>query len=86
MPKYPKVNYIGNKEKIAQWICDQFPKDAETLFDAFSGGCSLSYEAKKRGLEVYANDVLNVNYHLGIALIKNKATILNDDDVYTYSN
>ena len=52
MFKYPKVNYIGNKEKIAQWICDQFPKDAETLFDAFSGGCSLSYEAKRRGLEI----------------------------------
>ena len=52
MFKYPKVNYIGNKEKIAQWICDQFPKDAESLFDAFSGGCSLSYEAKCRGLEV----------------------------------
>jgi adenine-specific DNA-methyltransferase len=46
MFKYPKVNYIGNKEKIAKWICDQFPEDAKTIFDAFSGGCSLSYEAK----------------------------------------
>ena len=61
MIKYPKVNYIGNKEKIAKWICDQFPKNAETLFDAFSGGCSLSYEAKFRGLEVYTNDILEIN-------------------------
>lgn len=81
MYKYPKVNYIGNKEKIAQWICDQFPEDAKTLFDAFAGGCSLSYEAKKRGLEVYANDVLNVNYQLGNALIENKATTLNVQDI-----
>jgi len=58
MFKYPKVNYIGNKEKIAKWICDQFPAEAKTLFDAFSGGCSLSYEAKCRGLEVYTNDIL----------------------------
>ena len=26
MFKYPKVNYIGNKEKIAKWICDQIPE------------------------------------------------------------
>ena len=49
--KYPKVNYIGNKEKLAKWICDQFPNDALTIFDAFSGGCSISYEAKRRGLK-----------------------------------
>ena len=53
--KFPKVNYIGNKEKISSWICDFFPKDVETVFDAFSGGCSLSYEAKKRGYKVIKN-------------------------------
>ena len=34
--KYPKVNYVGNKEKIASWICEYFPTDTTTLFDAFS--------------------------------------------------
>lgn len=81
MFKYPKVNYIGNKEKIAKWICDQFPNDAESLFDAFSGGCSLSYEAKCRGLEVYTNDILKVNYHIANALIQNNSTILSKDDI-----
>ena len=81
MIKYPKVNYIGNKEKIAKWICDQFPKNAETLFDAFSGGCSLSYEAKHRGLEVYTNDILKVNYHIANGLIKNNKIILNQEDI-----
>ncbi|TXD85269.1 DNA adenine methylase [Subsaximicrobium wynnwilliamsii] len=81
MSNYPKVNYIGNKEKIASWICDQFPKDAKTLFDAFSGGCSLSYEAKSRGLEVCTNDVLKVNYHIANALIKNNATRLTQSDI-----
>lgn len=81
MFKYPKVNYIGNKEKIAKWICDQFPKDAKTLFDAFSGGCSLSYEAKYRGLEVYTNDVLQVNYHIANALIENNHSLLDAEDL-----
>ena len=38
MNKFPKINFIGNKEKIAKWITDYFPKDAESVFDAFSGG------------------------------------------------
>lgn len=81
MFKYPKINYIGNKEKIAKWICDQFPEDAKTVFDAFSGGCSLSYEAKCRGLEVYTNDILKVNYHIANALIQNNNTVLDKNDI-----
>lgn len=79
--KYPKVNYIGNKEKIATWICEHFPTDATTLFDAFSGGCSLSYTAKMRGLEVYTNDILSINYHLANALIANNTTVLSRKDI-----
>lgn len=60
MLKYPKVNYIGNKEKIASWICGQFPDGIETVLDAFSGGCSLSYEAKTRGYQVLSNDILHM--------------------------
>ena len=81
MIKYPKINYIGNKEKIAKWICDYFPKGTETLFDAFSGGCSLSYEAKKRGFEVITNDVLNINYQISKALIENNGIILELEDL-----
>ena len=43
--KLPKINFIGNKEKIASWICSKFPKKKLTVFDAFSGGASVSYEA-----------------------------------------
>lgn len=81
MFKYPKVNYIGNKQKLSSWICDQFPKDAETLFDAFSGGSSLSYEAKFRGLEVYSNDILKINYHIANALIQNNSITLSNEDI-----
>ena len=58
--KFPKVNFIGNKEKLCSWIVDNFPKDCNTIFDAFSGGCSVSYESKKRGLTVYSNDILKI--------------------------
>ena len=46
--KLPKINFIGNKEKIASWICSKFPKKKLTVFDAFSGGASISYESKNK--------------------------------------
>ena len=46
--KLPKINFIGNKEKIASWICNKFPKKTKIVFDVFSGGGSVSFEAKKR--------------------------------------
>lgn len=79
--KYPKVNYIGNKEKLAEWICDYFPEDANSLFDAFSGGSSLSYEAKRRGYQVFSNDILKINYYLAQSLIENSNEKLNNEDL-----
>jgi adenine-specific DNA-methyltransferase len=81
MSKYPKVNYIGNKEKITNWICDQFPKECSSIFDAFSGGCSVSYESKRRNLKVITNDILKINYHLSNALIQNNKIVLSEKDV-----
>lgn len=81
MNKYPKINYIGNKEKIASWICDQLPANVNTVADVFSGGCSFSYEAKKRGYRVISNDILTINYQIALALIENNHEKLNDDDI-----
>ena len=50
MTKFPKINFIGNKEKITKWITDYFPQDSESVFDAFSGGSSVSYQSKLKGL------------------------------------
>jgi len=79
--KYPKVNYIGNKEKLADWICDYFPKDANSVFDAFSGGSSVSYEAKKRGYKTLSNDILKINYFLAKSLIENSHERLEEEDL-----
>ena len=79
--KLPKINFIGNKEKIASWICSKFPKKKLTVFDAFSGGASVSYEAKKNGFKVISNDVLKINYILAKALIENNKEILSKKDI-----
>ena len=79
--KLPKINFIGNKDKIASWICSYFPKKYNKVLDIFSGGISISYEAKKLGYEVYSNDILKVNYHLAHALIENKENTLSQDDI-----
>lgn len=78
---YPSVNYIGNKEKIVDWIASLIPADATSFFDAFCGGCSVSYKAKTLGLQVYANDALTINYQMARALIENRNQIIDEDDL-----
>lgn len=79
--KFPKINFIGNKEKIASWICDLFPNDAHSIFDAFAGGNSISYESKKKGLQVISNDILTINYLLAKSIIENRKEILDKFDI-----
>lgn len=81
MPNFPKINFIGNKEKIVKWICNNFPTGTVSIFDAFSGGGSVSYEAKKRGYRVISNDILYVNSLISKSLIENSHEILDTSDV-----
>ena len=81
MVKLPKVNFIGNKEKIVDWICSNIPIDVTTVFDAFSGGSSVSYAFKKKGYTVLSNDILRINYLLSVVIIENNYVNLTDEDV-----
>ena len=78
---FPKINFIGNKEKLSDWIASNFQDNTSSLFDAFSGGCSIAYKAKKLGYKVITNDALKVNYHISKALIQNNNVKLNDRDI-----
>lgn len=78
---YPTINYIGNKEKIVEWISSLLPSDAKSFFDVFAGGCSVAYMAKGKGLQVFANDILNINYQIAKALIENNNETLDEDDL-----
>jgi len=82
-PSYPKVNYIGNKEKLLNWLFDSLPKGTTSLFDAFSGGSSIGYEAKRRGYSVISNDILSINSKLAHALIENSTETLDKKDLDT---
>lgn len=76
MNKYPKINYIGNKEKIAEWIIDCLPVKNGKVVDLFCGGCSVSYALKAKGYEVLSNDILYANYVIAKAIIENNDDIL----------
>lgn len=71
MAKYPKVNYIGNKEKLVDWIIDEIPIKDGTILDIFAGGCSVSYALKSKGYSVISNDILFADYVIAKALIEN---------------
>lgn len=71
MSNYPKVNYIGNKEKLVNWIIDEMPVRSGRVLDLFAGGCSVSYALKEKGYSVIANDILYADYVIAKALIEN---------------
>lgn len=75
---YPKVNYIGNKEKIASWITDSIPVGTQSVLDLFSGGGSVSYELKKKGYKVISNDSLYSAYTISKSLIENDNVLLDE--------
>lgn len=79
MHKYPKVNFIGNKEKIANWIISEFPLNEGTVLDVFCGGCSVAYALKSKGYNIIANDILYANYVIAKALISNQTNRLPKD-------
>ncbi len=84
--EYLSVNYIGNKQRLLEWIFDKFPKDVKSVFDCFSGGGSVGYGAKKRGYNVYTNDILKINSCIAQGLIRNnevKATLKDIDFIFS---
>lgn len=81
MNKYPKVNYIGNKEKLADWIIKNLPVKSGTVLDLFCGGCSVSYALKKSGYNVISNDVLYSNFVIAKAIVENDQEILYEEDL-----
>ena len=79
MSRYPKINYIGNKNKLTDWIIDNLPLKDGTVLDLFSGGNSVAYALKEKNYTVYSNDALYSNYVISKAIIENKNIHLNED-------
>ncbi len=81
MSKYPKINYIGNKNKLTDWIVENLPYKKGIVLDLFCGGCSVSYALKEKGYRVYSNDALYSNYVLAKAIIENNDVTLAKEDL-----
>jgi len=64
------TNYIGSKQKLADWIWAQTPDGVESVLDAFSGSSVVAYMYKTKGLKVFANDRLRYCFHLARRGIK----------------
>ena len=79
--KLPKTQYLGSKQKLAEWIYHCSPKDIDTVFDAFSGTSSVGYHFKTHNKQVISNDFLRFNYHIGKALIENQKVTLDHTDI-----
>ena len=79
MSKYPKINYIGNKAKLVDWIIENLPLKRGKVLDIFSGGNSVSYALKENNYEVLSNDVLYSNYVISKAIIENNSVKLSSD-------
>lgn len=83
MSKYPKINYIGNKDKLVDWIIENLPIKNGIVLDLFSGGNSVAYGLKKNNYTVYSNDALYSNYVISKAIIENKDITLKADILNT---
>ena len=78
----PSTRYQGSKHKILKWI-DHYTKDLKfnTVLDAFGGTGCVGYTLKRNGKQVFYNDFLKFNYHIGLAIIENSTAVLTDEDV-----
>ena len=71
------MRFIGNKEKLVDWIYDELNfKDIEggLFFDFFSGTTNVAKHFKKKGFQIVSSDLLYTSYVLQKAYIENNLT------------
>jgi len=70
---------MGSKQALLPFIFKHLESlRYETVLDAFSGSCCVSYEFKRRGKAVVANDFLHCSYVTARALIENNGVKIDD--------
>ncbi|MDR0874071.1 MAG: DNA adenine methylase [Prevotellaceae bacterium] len=81
--KFPEPQYLGAKHSLISWISQHIPKNIKTALDAFAGSQSVAYLFKQMGVKTLSNDFLNFNNQIGKALVENRLTKLDNDDLIT---
>jgi adenine-specific DNA-methyltransferase len=79
--QFPEPQYLGAKHTHLAWIKEFIPNNVKTAIDAFSGSQSVAYLFKQIGYKTITNDFLNFNNQIGLALIENKNTRLDTNDL-----
>ncbi len=78
----PSTRYQGSKARLVRWMWEHIQDlSFDTVLDAFGGTGVVGYWLKQKGKQVTYNDLLQFNYLVGLALIKNNTTHLTDEDV-----
>lgn len=79
--QFPVPQYLGAKHTHLAWIKKFIPHNVTTAMDAFAGSHSVAFLFKQMGFKTIANDFLNFNNQIGLALIENKETKLTKEDL-----
>lgn len=79
--KFPEPQYLGAKFILLDWISKFIPADCRVVLDAFAGTQSVSFRMKQLGFKVLTNDFLQFNHQIGIALVENRKTELDKNDL-----
>jgi len=94
--RFPTTRYQGSKKRYVEKIFSLIPNlKYDTVLDIFGGTGAMSYGFKCLGKQVFYNDILKSNYHIGRALIENSSEqitprqlsiLLKEDNGYDYSS
>jgi len=80
--KFPRVRYRGNKQRLVSWIEDCLSKfEFTTFLDLMGGTGCVGYAFKKKGKQVFYNDILKSNFLIGKSLIENSEVKLEIKDI-----
>jgi adenine-specific DNA methylase len=79
--QFPEPQYLGAKHTHLSWLNQFIPKNVSSVLDAFAGSQSVSFLFKQTGFRTVANDFLSFNNQIGKALIENKSTKLDNEDL-----
>lgn len=79
-PRFPQAQFLGNKERLLEWIFSVIPPSSPSaplrFLDAFSGSGIVAFEAKRRNYEVVANDLLQCCWNVANGMVENGSSTL----------
>ena len=78
---YPTSNFYGQKKELISNIFQYVPAETRTFVDLFSGSSVVSWNAKQRGHQVLASDVMLYPVIRFRALVENDDVLLSDSDL-----